>query len=131
MKFFGRMTTSIALAGSLALGLPLSAQAGVWGAQEIKRWNICDWRKLPDDVVNRITKRSDYDDILRRMFNSCPESALGLTDRPTASIANPQDVDEERRGREPDSDSPEPSPEPEAPETPSSPSPSPSPALPG
>ncbi|MEP0960804.1 MAG: hypothetical protein ABJL72_07400 [Roseobacter sp.] len=65
---------------------PTPVQAGLFGASEIRQWNVCDWEKIPDNVMQRITKRADFDDILRRMFDSCPDSALAFTDQPTASV---------------------------------------------
>ncbi|MEM9576567.1 MAG: hypothetical protein AAF999_06105 [Pseudomonadota bacterium] len=81
------------------------AQSGLFGSQEVKRWDMCDWRKIPDGVLARIERRSDYEDILRRMFNSCPDAALALTDRPTASTSD-RDMRDDQRGRERDGDGP-------------------------
>lgn len=107
MKTLIFKSTSMIVAATFALSFasPTQAQAqsGFFGAQEVKRWDMCDWRKIPDGVLARIERRSDYEDILRRMFNSCPDAALALTDRPTATTGGSTDNSDDQRGREPDS----------------------------
>ncbi|ABG31808.1 hypothetical protein CEP88_01150 [Roseobacter denitrificans] len=61
-------------------------------AEQTNKWDMCNWENIPQNVVMRITNRADYDDILRRMFEACPESALSLTDRPTASLSSTRDA---------------------------------------
>ncbi|AEI93350.1 hypothetical protein ROBYS_02940 [Roseobacter sp. OBYS 0001] len=73
-------------AAVLSSALLLASMASA-SAEQTNRWDMCNWEKIPANVVQRITNRADYDDILRRMFESCPDSALSLTDRPTATIS--------------------------------------------
>ncbi len=105
MKISISKSASLIVAASFALSLSspnqAQAQSGLFGTQEVKRWDMCDWRKIPDGVLARIERRSDYEDILRRMFNSCPDAALALTDRPTATTSG-NDNRDDQRGREPD-----------------------------
>ena len=61
-------------------------------AEQTNKWNMCNWEQIPENVVQRITNRADYDDILRRMFDACPDSALSLTDRPTATLSINEDA---------------------------------------
>ena len=106
MKMSISKSTSVALAAAFVLSFQspsqAQAQSGLFGAQEVKRWDMCDWTKIPDGVLARIERRNDYEDILRRMFNSCPDSALALTDRPTATTNDASDNRDDQRGREPD-----------------------------
>ena len=90
-----------ALAAALALNFAAPAEANIFEQREVKRWDMCDSRDIPRDVLDRIMKRSDFEDILRRMFNACPETALWLTDRPTASVSGIAGF-RDNRGREPD-----------------------------
>ena len=89
MKKVSVATSGLTIAGALmiAIAAPLPAHAGLFSASEVKRWDVCDWERIPDNVMERITNRNDFDDILRRMFDACPDSALALTDRPTASVS--------------------------------------------
>ncbi|MEE4187993.1 MAG: hypothetical protein V2I76_06035 [Roseobacter sp.] len=48
---------------------------------EAKQWDMCSWDEIPQSVLNRIIRRPDYEDILRRMFVHCPDAALTLSDR--------------------------------------------------
>ncbi len=84
-----------------------SGSARISGETEVRRWNMCDWRMIPEDTLVRIMQRSDYDDIRRRMFDSCPEAALSLTDQPTATISD-TGGNEDNTGREADSNDPSP-----------------------
>jgi hypothetical protein len=90
MKHTLTVKSAIVIASTLMapIAIPSSALAGPFGTSETRQWNVCDWERIPEHVVTRITKRADYDEILRRMFNVCPDSALGLTDRPTASVTS-------------------------------------------
>lgn len=90
MKTISNTKSAVLIAATVLapLALPTTAVAGPLGTSEVRQWNICEWDRMPESVLNRITKRADYDDILRRMFDACPDSALGLTDRPTASISS-------------------------------------------
>ena len=45
---------------------------------EAKQWDMCSWDEIPRNVLNRIIRRPDYEDILRRMFIHCPEAANAL-----------------------------------------------------
>lgn len=93
MKFTVSISTCIAASAFAALSVLAPTQASA------KQYNMCSWEEIPGHVLNRIENRSDYQDILQRMFDNCPESALSLTDRPTASINegwDPEDV--ERNG---------------------------------
>lgn len=98
-----RATLAVAATFALTLSAPneVHAQAGLFGTQEVKRWNMCDWWNIPDSALRRIERRSDYADILRRMFDSCPDAALALTDRPTATSGG-SGVSDDQRGRESD-----------------------------
>lgn len=73
-----------AVAGSLSISAP--AQASIFGTSEVKKWDVCNWVQIPETAMDRITNRTDFDEILGRMFDACPDSALALTDRPTASV---------------------------------------------
>jgi hypothetical protein len=46
---------------------------------EAKQWDMCSWDEIPQSVLNRIIRRPDYEDILRRMFVHCPDAANALT----------------------------------------------------
>lgn len=88
MKVVSKTKAVALVAATVIASMTAPAQAGIFGASETREWNVCEWEQLPNSVVERITKRGDFDDILRRMFDACPDSALGLTDRPTASISD-------------------------------------------
>lgn len=79
------LSKTVVLSAALLIGSLSSASA-----DQTNRWNMCEWQNIPAHVVQRIVHRADYDDILRQMFNACPDSALSLTDRPTASITRNQ-----------------------------------------
>ncbi|MEM6887076.1 MAG: hypothetical protein AAF636_02940 [Pseudomonadota bacterium] len=85
---------SFAVAATMSFAAPQQAEA--------REWNMCNWEEIPAHVLNRITNRADFDDILRRMFDNCADAALGLTDRPTASLSNL--TDERRSASDRDSD---------------------------
>lgn len=57
-------------------------------APRTNKWDMCRWEQIPEGVLEKIMLRGDFENILRRMFDSCPDSALGLTDRPTATISS-------------------------------------------
>lgn len=80
-------------------------------AEQTNKWNMCNWQQIPENVVERITNRTDYDDILRRMFSSCPDSALSLTDRPTATLSVNEDSAGDRVNSGDDNDGPSNSPD--------------------
>lgn len=86
---------AVVLSSALLLASMASASA-----EQTKRWDMCDWEKIPTNVVQRITNRADYDDILRRMFDACPDSALSLTDRPTATLSATSDTHRDNSGGE-------------------------------
>ncbi|SDZ32942.1 hypothetical protein SAMN05444004_110129 [Jannaschia faecimaris] len=59
------------------------------GAQGTEPVNLCDIRELTPPFVERLQRRSDYDDLFIRMAEVCPEAALALGDIATAAIGRP------------------------------------------
>ena len=85
-------TTGIGLVAATSFFLlPQNADA--------KQWDMCSWEEIPHHVIKRIAKRPDYPEIVSRMYDSCPEAALALTDPATSSITvylpNRADLQEE------------------------------------
>ena len=96
MTFLNNLKTALLIAAPVALCFATSepAQAAGLDSSQTNRWDMCRWDVIPDNVLRRIEKRDDYADILRRMFEYCPESALGLTDRPTATLSEASGVND-------------------------------------
>ena len=90
MTFVNNLKTALLIAAPVALCFAASepAQAEGLNSSQTNRWDMCRWDVIPDNVLRRIEQRDDYADILRRMFEYCPESALGLTDHPTATVSD-------------------------------------------
>lgn len=110
MKLLRKSKAAALIASTFIVSMAVPAQANIFGTQEVKRWDMCDWERIPENVLRRIERRGDYEDILRRMFEFCPEQALGFTDRPTATVSEANDdggynESDEQRGREPDGSS--------------------------
>lgn len=84
-SYIFKATLTATVIATAAFAVPKSAQA--------QEWNMCDWERIPTDVLNRITSRTDFDEILRRMFENCEDAALALTSRPTASVSPGNDTD--------------------------------------
>ena len=80
MKIVTFLKTTVALA-SLAVvsgAIPTASQAQ-------PKYNMCQLDTLPADVIERVTTRSDFEVILTRMFQTCPDAALSFTGAATAS----------------------------------------------
>ncbi|WP_298973276.1 hypothetical protein [uncultured Roseobacter sp.] len=96
------MKNSVSLTASLAAAAVTAISVLAPNTSAAEEYNMCNWETIPTAVLNRIERRPDYNEILQRMFKYCPESALGLTDRPTASIglgADPEEGDALDRSR--------------------------------
>jgi hypothetical protein len=125
MKNLILTAAAVSATSAMLLSSPVSAQSMTAGDDHIRRWNMCDWHRIPENVLRRIAQRNDYDDILRRMFDSCPEAALSLTDQPTATISDGigigDDTGRENDNGRPETESPTPRSEPAEPAEPAGP----------
>ncbi|MEP2293146.1 MAG: hypothetical protein ABJH94_12695 [Paracoccaceae bacterium] len=90
MKKPNFLKTSVALTGVACLSITLPTQSFA------KQYDVCQLETVPDNILKRITKRSDFGDILQQMFLNCPESALVLTDAPTAAVSTRSQQNAER-----------------------------------
>ncbi|MBW4708107.1 hypothetical protein KX928_09935 [Roseobacter sp. YSTF-M11] len=97
MKYSAFIKLTVVAAGIATLG------AGVPTQSIAKEYNVCQLETIPEHIRKRITKRADFADILSRMFEYCPDSALALTEAATASINENFDDETERKndGKDP------------------------------
>ena len=85
MKYPVKCNTILA-AATVALCWSGAAQANIFGWQQVQRWDMCNWDEIPEHVLRKISRRDDFEDILNRMFDQCPQAALSFADRPTATV---------------------------------------------
>ena len=98
MKYgvFLKASAAVVSLAVLATNVPTQSYA--------EQYNMCRLDTVPDNIKRKISRRSDYKNILGLMFEHCPESALALTEAATASIGQESSDDGERKG-EPSPDS--------------------------
>ncbi|MEP2028909.1 MAG: hypothetical protein ABJI96_09430 [Paracoccaceae bacterium] len=80
MKFPVLLNTSLVAATLAVVATNVPSQSLA------EEFNMCDLHAVPEQIKRKVTRRADYDDILRLMFSNCPEAALALTEAATAAI---------------------------------------------
>ena len=98
MKYlvFLKASAAVVSLAVLATNVPTQSYA--------EQYDMCRLETVPDNIKRKISRRSDFKNVLQLMFENCPESALALTEAATASIGQESSDDGERKG-EPSSDS--------------------------
>ncbi|MFK7746417.1 MAG: hypothetical protein AB8B47_15290 [Roseobacter sp.] len=109
IKFRHLSTTAMLFgAATVLFSVPTTAQA--------QQWNMCQWEEIPTNVLERVVRRSEYPDLLERMFDVCPDAALALTEAPTGSVADDGPDTRDTAGDRVNSEEPSTGPTPDGPE---------------
>ena len=78
----------------------MAASASAQTSQEV---NLCNFESLTPRFIERVQFRPDFEDLLLKMVEVCPDAALAFADAATAAIREPvqtfgDETDNDERG---------------------------------